>query len=62
MDIAILTLFPDMFTGPFSESMLRRAQERGLVSIHLHNIRDYTHDRHNVVDDTPYGCGQGMVM
>jgi tRNA (guanine37-N1)-methyltransferase len=62
MDIAILTLFPDMFTGPFSESMLRRAQERGLVSIHLHNIRDYTHDRHNVVDDTPYGGGQGMVM
>ena len=62
MDIAILTLFPDMFTGPFSESMLRRAQERGLVSIRLHNIRDYTHDRHNVVDDTPYGGGQGMVM
>ncbi len=62
MDIAILTLFPDMFTGPFSESMLKRAQERGLLSIHLHNIRDYTHDKHHTADDTPFGGGQGMVM
>jgi len=62
MDIAILTLFPDMFTGPFSESMLRRAQERGLLSIHLYNIRDYTHDKHHMADDTPFGGGQGMVM
>lgn len=62
MDIAILTLFPDMFAGPFSESMLRRAQERGLLSIHLHNIRDYTHDKHHMADDTPFGGGQGMVM
>lgn len=62
MDIAILTLFPDMFTGPFSESMLKRAQERGLLSIHLYNIRDYTHDKHHTVDDTPFGGGQGMVM
>ena len=62
MDIAILTLFPDMFTGPFSESMLKRAQERDLLSIHLHNIRDYTHDKHHTADDTPFGGGQGMVM
>ena len=62
MDIAILTLFPEMFTGPFSESMLKRAQERGLLSIHLHNIRDYTHDNHHTADDTPFGGGQGMVM
>ena len=62
MDIAILTLFPDMFIGPFSESMLKRAQERDLLSIHLHNIRDYTHDKHHTADDTPFGGGQGMVM
>ena len=62
MEIAILTLFPNMFAGPFSESMVKRAQERGLLSIHLHNIRDYTHDKHHMADDTPFGGGQGMVM
>jgi tRNA (guanine37-N1)-methyltransferase len=62
MHIDIFTLFPAMFTGPFSESMLKRAQERGLLSIALHNIRDYTSDRHHVVDDYPYGGGVGMVM
>jgi len=62
MDIAILTLFPDMFAGPFSESMLKRAQERDHISIHLHNIRDYTHDKRHTADDTPFGGGQGMVM
>ena len=62
MDIAILTLFPGMFAGSFSESMLGRAQERGLLSIHLYNIRDYTHDRHHIADDTPFGGGPGMVM
>ncbi len=51
-----------MFSGPFSESILKRAQENGLVSIALHNIRDYTVDRHHVCDDTPYGGGGGMVM
>ena len=58
----IFTLFPDMFQGPFSESILKRAQERGLLNIDLHNIRDITTDRHHIVDDYPYGGGVGMVM
>jgi len=62
MHFDIFTLFPDMFQGPFSESMLKRAQERGLLSIALHNIRDATSDKHHVVDDYPYGGGAGMVM
>ena len=62
MHFDIFTLFPDMFQGPFSESILKRAQERGLLSIALHNIRDATTDKHHVVDDYPYGGGAGMVM
>ncbi|APV45391.1 tRNA (guanine37-N1)-methyltransferase [Dehalogenimonas formicexedens] len=62
MRIDILTLFPEMFAGPFSESILKRAAEKGLLEIHFHQIRDYTHDKHHVVDDTPYGGGAGMVM
>jgi tRNA (guanine37-N1)-methyltransferase len=62
MHIDIFTLFPAMFEGPFSESILKRACERGLLSIALHNIRDYTSDKHHVVDDYPYGGGVGMVM
>ena len=62
MHFAIFTLFPDMFQGPFAESMLKRAQERGLLSIALHNIRDATSDKHHVVDDYPYGGGVGMMM
>ena len=62
MYIHILTLFPNMFTGPFSESIIKRAQDRGLVEIAIHNIRDYTADRHHVVDDSPYGGGPGMVL
>jgi tRNA (guanine37-N1)-methyltransferase len=62
MHFDIFTLFPDMFSGPFSESILKRAQERGLLSIALHNIRDATTDKHHVVDDYPYGGGAGMVM
>src|SRR5713226_7445771 len=62
MHFDIFTLFPDMFQGPFSESILKRAQERGLLSIALHNIRDATSDKHHVVDDYPYGGGAGMVM
>ena len=62
MHFDIFTLFPDMFQGPFSESMLKRAQERGLLSISLHNIRESTSDKHHVVDDYPYGGGAGMVM
>lgn len=62
MRIDILTLFPEMFRGPFDASILKRAQERGLVSVHIHNIRDYTRDKHHVTDDYPYGGGAGMVM
>ncbi len=58
----ILTLFPSMFDGPFSDSIIRRAVERGLVSIHIDNIRDYTHDKHKTVDDYPYGGDAGMLM
>jgi tRNA (guanine37-N1)-methyltransferase len=62
MHFDIFTLFPDMFQGPFSESILKRAQERGLLSIALHDIRKATTDKHHVVDDYPYGGGAGMVM
>jgi len=62
MHFDILTLFPAMFAGPFEESILKRAQEYGRLSITLHNIRDYATDKHHVTDDTPYGGGGGMVM
>jgi tRNA (guanine37-N1)-methyltransferase len=58
----IFTLFPQMFAGPFDESIIQRALANGLISVALHNIRDYTVDRHHVCDDTPYGGGGGMVM
>jgi tRNA (guanine37-N1)-methyltransferase len=58
----IFTLFPEMFRGPLDESILKRARERGLIEIELHNPRDVTTDRHHVVDDYPYGGGAGMVM
>src|SRR5436305_1177394 len=62
MHVDIFTLFPGMFQGPFNESILKRAQERGLLSIRLHNIRDAATDKHHIVDDYPYGGGAGMVM
>ncbi|MFA5374765.1 MAG: tRNA (guanosine(37)-N1)-methyltransferase TrmD [Dehalococcoidia bacterium] len=62
MHIHILTLFPNMFTGPFNESIIKRAVERGLVDISIYNIRDCTSDKHHVVDDAPYGGGPGMVL
>lgn len=58
----ILTIFPGMFEGPFRESMVKRAIERGLVSVDIHNIRDYATDRHRTTDDCPFGGGTGMVM
>lgn len=58
----ILTLFPEMFIGPFDESIIKRAREKGIIEINLINIRDYTTDKHNTADDTPYGGGAGMVM
>lgn len=62
MRIDILTLFPQMFQGPFNESIFRRAVDRGLVRVNIHNMREYTHDRHHTVDDYSYGGGTGMVM
>ena len=62
MRIDILTLFPDMFQNVLGESMLKIAREKELVSFHLHNIRDFSHDKHRCVDDKPYGGGAGMVM
>ena len=62
MKIDILTLFPEMFDGVFSQSIIKRAQEEGKVEIHLHNFRDYSTDPHHKVDDTPYGGGAGMVL
>jgi tRNA (guanine37-N1)-methyltransferase len=62
MKITILTLFPEMFTGPFDHSILKRAKERGLLEINFVNIRDFGIGKHQVIDDTPYGGGVGMVM
>lgn len=62
MKFDILTLFPDMFRGPFDESIIRRGQDKGLISIAVHQIRDFATDRHRTVDDTPYGGGAGMLM
>ena len=62
MRIDILTLFPLMFDGLLNCSIIARARERGLVDIRLHDIRAYTHDKHHVVDDYPYGGGAGMVL
>jgi tRNA (guanine37-N1)-methyltransferase len=62
MHFDILTLFPGLFAGVFEQSIVKRAREAGLVSIVLHNIRDYATGRHRVTDDTPYGGGGGMIM
>ncbi len=62
MRIDILTLFPQMFEVPFSFGIFKRAVDNGLVSLNLHNIRDYTHDKHHTADDYPYGGGAGMVL
>ncbi len=58
----VLTLFPGMFAPVLAQSMLKRGQEKGLLVVRVHNLRDFTADRHKVVDDTPYGGGAGMVM
>ena len=62
MKISILTLFPHMFDGFLSESIIKRAIQKGLVEIEIINIRDYSKHNNNQVDDTPYGGGAGMVM
>ena len=62
MKIDILTLFPEMFRGVFDESIIKRAVDKKIVEINIHNIRDYSKDPHKKVDDTPYGGGPGMVL
>lgn len=62
MRIDVLTLFPEIFTGPMTESMLWKARDRGLLDLRLHQIRDFATDRHRTVDDTPYSGGGGMIM
>ena len=62
MKIDILTLFPEVCRAPLSESMMKRAQESGVLDLRIHNLRDWTTDKHHVVDDAPFGGGQGMVM
>ena len=62
MQFEVFTLLPEVFPSYLESSIIQRARQRGLVSVNVHNIRDYTHDKHNMTDDTPYGGGGGMVM
>jgi tRNA (guanine37-N1)-methyltransferase len=62
MKIDVLTLFPAMFTGPLDESIIRRARQKGLLELKIHNLRDWAHDRHRTVDDKPFGGGPGMLL
>lgn len=62
MRVDIVTLFPEICRAPLSESIMKRAQEKQVVELHIHNLRDWTADKHHVVDDAPFGGGQGMVM
>lgn len=62
MQFEVFTLLPEVFPSYLETSILKRARERGLIHVNVHNIRDYTHDKHHTTDDTPYGGGGGMVM
>ena len=62
MRVDILTLFPEICRAPLNESMMKRAQASGALDLRIHNIRDWTTDKHRIVDDAPFGGGQGMVM
>ena len=62
MKIDVLTLFPAMFAGPLDESIVKRARDAGLLDLKIHNLRDWTHDRHKTVDDRPFGGGPGMLL
>ena len=62
MQFEVFTLLPEVFPPYLESSIIQRARQRGLVSVNVHNIRDYTHDKHHMTDDTPYGGGGGMVM
>jgi len=58
----VLTIFPDFFVGPFAHGVVKRAHDAGLLEIRIHNLRDWTHDRHKTVDDRPFGGAEGMVL
>ena len=62
MKIDVLTLFPEMFSGPLDASIVGRARKAGLLDLRLQNLRQWTHDRHKTVDDKPFGGGAGMVL
>ena len=62
MRIDIITIFPKMFAPVLNESIIKKAQDKGKVKIHIHNLRDHTLDKHRKVDDRPFGGGSGMVM
>ncbi len=62
MRVDILTLFPEICRAPLNESMMKRAQESGALELHIHNLRDWTTDKHHIVDGAPFGGGQGMVL
>ena len=62
MRIDMITLFPEMFSGPFGDSITKRAVDRGLLDIHFTDFRDYSFDKHRHVDDSPFGGGAGMVL
>ncbi len=62
MKIDIVTLFPEICRAPLSESIMKRAQKNGIVDLRIHNLRDWAQDKHHIVDDAPFGGGQGMVM
>ena len=58
----VLTIFPEFFEGPFAHGVVKRAQDAGILDIRIHNLRDWTSDRHKTVDDRPFGGGEGMVL
>jgi tRNA (guanine37-N1)-methyltransferase len=58
----LLTIFPEFFEGPFAHGVVKRGKDAGLLDIRIHNLRDWTHDRHRTVDDRPFGGGEGMVL
>ena len=62
MRIDIITVFPELFDGPFSYSIIKRAVEKRLAEIHIHNLRDFSEDKHRRVDDYPFGGDAGMVL
>lgn len=62
MRIDVISAVPDILESPLRASILKRAQEKGFVEIHIHNLRDYAHDRHQTIDDVPYGGGAGMIL